>query len=179
VCAHGHGHFSFVFGLFRIAFGCFGYIETPRQAVSILKRNSRNKHLVSDSAETSFGYIETKLVSFQFWLYRNETSFVGHPTLEPPIPKGWPEMAPSAVFERAGRWITSRCNSPLSRDDWIPSPPSPRSLQRKGYSLTFFGYTQHTAGGGGGVESVHGGAVSKIMLLHGCYQDFKGTVSPD
>jgi hypothetical protein len=52
------------FGLFRMVFGCFGYIETPKQAVSILKRNKR---LVSDSAETSFGssfgYIETKLVS--------------------------------------------------------------------------------------------------------------------
>ncbi len=50
-----------------MVFGCFGYIETPKQAVSILKRNNRNKRLVSDIAETSFGssfgYIETKLVS--------------------------------------------------------------------------------------------------------------------
>ncbi len=52
-----------IFLSFRMVFGCFGYIETPKQAVSILKRNNRNKRLVSDSAETSFGYIETKLVS--------------------------------------------------------------------------------------------------------------------
>ncbi len=53
-------------------YGCFGYVETPKQetpkqAVPILQRNNRNKRLVSDSAETSFGsnfgYIETKLVS--------------------------------------------------------------------------------------------------------------------
>jgi hypothetical protein len=43
------------FGFFRMVFGCFGYIETPKQAVLILKQNNRNKHLVSDSAETSFG----------------------------------------------------------------------------------------------------------------------------
>jgi hypothetical protein len=43
----------------------FGYIETPKQAVSILKRNNRNKRLVSDSFGFSYGYIETK---------------VGHPT---------------------------------------------------------------------------------------------------
>jgi hypothetical protein len=54
-----------IFLLFRIVFRCFGYIETPKQAVSILKLN-RNKRLVSDSVETifgsSFGFIETKLV---------------------------------------------------------------------------------------------------------------------
>jgi hypothetical protein len=63
---HGHGLFSFV-SFFRMVFECFACIETPKQAVSVLKRNNRNKHLVSDSAETSFGssfdYIETKLVS--------------------------------------------------------------------------------------------------------------------
>ncbi len=64
---HGHGHFLFLFfSLFRRVFGCFGCIETSKRAVSILKRNNRNTHLVSDSAETSFGsrfgYIETKLV---------------------------------------------------------------------------------------------------------------------
>jgi hypothetical protein len=41
------------------------YCETPKKADLITKRNNRNKHLVSDSAETSFGfsfgYIETKL----------------------------------------------------------------------------------------------------------------------
>jgi hypothetical protein len=55
------------FGLFWMVFGYFGYIETPKQAVSILQRNNQVKRLVSDSAETSFGssfgYIETKLVS--------------------------------------------------------------------------------------------------------------------
>ncbi len=40
---NGHDHFSFCFGLFRLVFGCFGYIETPKQAVLILKRNNRNK----------------------------------------------------------------------------------------------------------------------------------------
>jgi hypothetical protein len=56
-----------IFLLFRFVFGWFGYIETPKQTVSILQRNNRNKRLVSDSVETSFGssfgYIETKLVS--------------------------------------------------------------------------------------------------------------------
>jgi hypothetical protein len=47
-----------------MVFGCFGYIETPKQAVLILKQNNRNKRLVSDSAETSFSYIETKQVSY-------------------------------------------------------------------------------------------------------------------
>jgi hypothetical protein len=46
-----------------MVFGCFGYIETPKQAVLILKQNNHNKRLVSDSAETSFSYIETKQVS--------------------------------------------------------------------------------------------------------------------
>ncbi len=32
----------FCFGLFRMVFGCLGYIETPKQAVLILKRNNRN-----------------------------------------------------------------------------------------------------------------------------------------
>jgi hypothetical protein len=58
-------------------FGCFGYIKTPKQAVSILERNNRNKRLVSDSAETSL---------FRFLLYRNETSFVGHPSLAAAAP---------------------------------------------------------------------------------------------
>jgi hypothetical protein len=41
----------------------FGSIETPKSAVSIWKRNNRTKHLVSDSIEISFGWIESKLVS--------------------------------------------------------------------------------------------------------------------
>ncbi len=57
----GHDHLFFV--LFWMVFECFGHIETPKQAVSILKRNNQNKRHVSDSAETSFGFIETKLVS--------------------------------------------------------------------------------------------------------------------
>jgi hypothetical protein len=60
---NGQWPFFFFFGLFRMVFGCFGYIETPKQAVLILKRNTRNKRPISDSNETSFGYIETKLVS--------------------------------------------------------------------------------------------------------------------
>jgi hypothetical protein len=59
--------FSVFFGLFRFFFYCFGSIETPKHAVSILNRNNRNKCLVSDSVETSFGSIfgcfESKLVS--------------------------------------------------------------------------------------------------------------------
>jgi hypothetical protein len=43
----------FCFGLFQTVFGCFGYIETPKQAVSTLKRNNGNKRLVSDSAGTT------------------------------------------------------------------------------------------------------------------------------
>jgi hypothetical protein len=34
---------------------CFGSIETSKLAVSVKKRNNRNKHFASDSAETSFG----------------------------------------------------------------------------------------------------------------------------
>jgi hypothetical protein len=65
---HGHGHGLFYFvSFFRMVFECFAYIETPKQDVSVFKRNNLNKRLVSDSAETSFGssfdYIETKLVS--------------------------------------------------------------------------------------------------------------------
>jgi hypothetical protein len=64
---HGNGRFSFVSDSFKIVFGCFGYIETPKQAGSLLKRNNRNKLLVSNSAEisfgSSFGYVGTKLVS--------------------------------------------------------------------------------------------------------------------
>ncbi len=58
--------------LFRFVsevFGYLGYIETPKQAVSILKRNNRNKSLVSDSAETNFGF------SFDY-VYQNKTSFI-------------------------------------------------------------------------------------------------------
>ncbi len=55
------------FLLFRLAFCLFGCFETPKLPVSILKRNNRNKRLVSDSAETSFGssfgYFDMKLVS--------------------------------------------------------------------------------------------------------------------
>jgi hypothetical protein len=47
--------------------GCFGPIETPKLSVSVQNRNNRNKHFVSDSAETnfgsSFGCFEAKLVS--------------------------------------------------------------------------------------------------------------------
>jgi hypothetical protein len=46
---------------------CFGSIETSKLFVSVLKRNNRNKRVVSDSAETSFcssfGSLESKLVS--------------------------------------------------------------------------------------------------------------------
>jgi hypothetical protein len=52
---------------FGWSFVCFGCFETPKLPVSILKRNNRNKHLVSDSAKTSFGSsfgcFDTKLVS--------------------------------------------------------------------------------------------------------------------
>ncbi len=45
----------------------FGSIETSRLSDSVLKQNNRNKHFVSDSAETSFGSsfgcFESKLVS--------------------------------------------------------------------------------------------------------------------
>ncbi len=53
--------------LFRFSFVCFGCFETPKLPVLILKRNNRNKRLVLDSAETSFGSsfgcFDTKLVS--------------------------------------------------------------------------------------------------------------------
>jgi hypothetical protein len=53
--------------LFRLVFCLFGCFATPKLPVSILKRNNRNKRLVSDSAETSFGSsfscFNTKLVS--------------------------------------------------------------------------------------------------------------------
>jgi hypothetical protein len=55
------------FVLFRLFLFCFGSIETPKLAVSIQNRNNRNKHLVSNSVETSFGSsfgcFESKLVS--------------------------------------------------------------------------------------------------------------------
>jgi hypothetical protein len=66
--------FYVFFGLFQFLFHCFGSIETPKHAVSILNRNNRNKRLVSDSVETSFGSI--------FRLFRIETSFVGHPNID-------------------------------------------------------------------------------------------------
>ncbi len=47
------------------------WIPLPKHLVSILKRNNRNKRLVSESAENSFGS------SFGI---RYETSFGGHPT---------------------------------------------------------------------------------------------------
>jgi hypothetical protein len=54
-------------GLFRLFSFCFGSIETPKLPVSIFNRNIRNKRLVSDSFETSFGssfgYFESKQVS--------------------------------------------------------------------------------------------------------------------
>jgi hypothetical protein len=57
----------FIFWLVSVPFLRFGSIETPKHAVSILNRNNRNKRLVSDSVETSFGSIfgcfESKLVS--------------------------------------------------------------------------------------------------------------------
>ncbi len=45
------------------SFVCFGCFETPKLPVSILKGNNRNKRLVSDSAEISFGCFDTKQVS--------------------------------------------------------------------------------------------------------------------
>ncbi len=48
---------------FSWSFVCIGCFETPILPVSILKRNNRNKRLVSDSADTSFGCFDTKLVS--------------------------------------------------------------------------------------------------------------------
>jgi hypothetical protein len=53
--------------LFRFISVYFGLTETPKLAVSLWKRNNRNKRFVSDSAETgfgsSFGCFESKLVS--------------------------------------------------------------------------------------------------------------------
>jgi hypothetical protein len=53
--------------LFWLVFFRFGCFETPKLPVSILKRNNRNKHLVSDRAKTSFGSsfgcFDMKLVS--------------------------------------------------------------------------------------------------------------------
>ena len=55
---------SVLFGLFWLAFYCFGSIKTQKLAVSV---RNRNKHFVSVSAKTSFGSIfgcfESKLVS--------------------------------------------------------------------------------------------------------------------
>ncbi len=59
--------FLFVSVCFGWSSVCFGSIETPKLAVSVLKQNNRNKRFVSDSAETSFGSsfgcFESKLVS--------------------------------------------------------------------------------------------------------------------
>ncbi len=59
--------FSACFGLFRTVSVSFGFTNTPKLAVSIKKRNNRNKRFVSNSAETSFGSsfgcFESKLVS--------------------------------------------------------------------------------------------------------------------
>ncbi len=56
--------FSACFGF--VSFN-FGLTKTPKLAVSLQKRNNRNKCFVSDSAETSFGSsfgcFESKLVS--------------------------------------------------------------------------------------------------------------------
>ncbi len=53
--------------LFRLVLVFFGCFETPKLPVSILKRNNRNKLLVSDNAKTSFGSsfgcFDTKQVS--------------------------------------------------------------------------------------------------------------------
>jgi hypothetical protein len=48
---------------FGSIFVCFGSIGTPKHAVSIKKRNNRNKPFVSDCVETSFGSFESKLAS--------------------------------------------------------------------------------------------------------------------
>jgi hypothetical protein len=64
---HGFQLVSVCFGLFRFVSVYFGLTETPKLAVSLWKRNNRNKRFVSDSAETgfgsSFGCFESKLVS--------------------------------------------------------------------------------------------------------------------
>jgi hypothetical protein len=46
--------------LFRLVFCLFRFI---RNIETICKRNNRNKRFASDSAETSFGCFESKLVS--------------------------------------------------------------------------------------------------------------------
>jgi hypothetical protein len=70
ICLPIFHYFRFILvpiSLFWFLFLCFGSIETPKHAVSILIRNNRNKRLVSDSIETSFGSsfgcFESKLVS--------------------------------------------------------------------------------------------------------------------
>jgi hypothetical protein len=50
------------FGLFRLFSFCFGSFETPKLPVLIFNWNNRNKRLVSESIETSFGCFESKLV---------------------------------------------------------------------------------------------------------------------
>jgi hypothetical protein len=73
--------------LVPIGLWVFGYIETPKQAVLILKRNNGNKRLVSDKSETSFGsnfgYIERKLVSYDTLFVPN---LLLHPNLEHTAP---------------------------------------------------------------------------------------------
>jgi hypothetical protein len=44
-----------IYCCFSLSFVCFGCFETLKLPVSMFKRNNRNKRLVSDSAETSFG----------------------------------------------------------------------------------------------------------------------------
>jgi hypothetical protein len=50
-----------------VRFLCFGSIETSKMAVSVYKRNNRNKHFFSDGTKTSFGSsfgcFDSKLVS--------------------------------------------------------------------------------------------------------------------
>jgi hypothetical protein len=60
-------YFNKICCFFGWSFVCFGCFKTPKLPVLILKRNNRNKCLVSDSAETSFsssfGCFDMKLVS--------------------------------------------------------------------------------------------------------------------
>jgi hypothetical protein len=51
------------FLLFRLVFSLFRLFQNTETPCFDLKRNHRNKRLVSDSAETSFGCFNTKLVS--------------------------------------------------------------------------------------------------------------------
>jgi hypothetical protein len=63
---HGFQLVSVCFGLFRfisVYSGLFRFNRNKKLAVSLWKRNNRNKRFVSDSAETSFGCFESKLVS--------------------------------------------------------------------------------------------------------------------